>query len=114
MLQYYTGPDGRGTVDDISRRLREGCPSYYKESVYKFFLAVEALERAAVTVDAEEKENLAREALNSLSKVPESADLRTVCKRFEDLRYLFVSFSCPRRASFKYHHLFSCDRKPSI
>ncbi|XP_057415824.1 nuclear pore complex protein NUP155 [Lotus japonicus] len=87
LMEYYTGPDGRGTVDDISRRLREGCPSYYKESDYKFFLSVEALERAAVTVDAEEKENLAREALNSLSKVPESADLRTVCKRFEDLRF---------------------------
>ncbi|PNY16164.1 nuclear pore complex protein Nup155-like protein, partial [Trifolium pratense] len=37
--------------------------------------------------DDEEKETLAREALNSLSKVPESADLRTVCKRFEDLRF---------------------------
>lgn len=86
LLQYYTGPDGRGTVDDISGRLREGCPSYYKESDYKFFLAVEYLERAAVTPDTVEKENLAREALNFLSKVPESADLRTVCKRFEDLR----------------------------
>ncbi|CAL0312408.1 unnamed protein product [Lupinus luteus] len=87
LMEYYTGPDGRGTVDDISRRLREGCPSYYKESDYKFFLAVEALERAAVTIDAEEKENLAREAFISLSKVPESTDLRTVCKRFEDLRF---------------------------
>ncbi|KAF7808616.1 nuclear pore complex protein NUP155 [Senna tora] len=87
LMEYYTGPDGRGTVDDISGRLREGCPSYYKESDYKFFLAVEALERAAVTLDAAEKENLAREAFNLLSKVPESADLRTVCKRFEDLRF---------------------------
>ncbi|WJX54374.1 hypothetical protein P8452_40263 [Trifolium repens] len=87
LMEYYTGTDGRGTVDDISKRLREGCPSYYKESDYKFFLAVEALERAAVTIDDEEKETLAREALNSLSKVPESADLRTVCKRFEDLRF---------------------------
>ncbi|KAK6931637.1 hypothetical protein RJ641_003430 [Dillenia turbinata] len=34
-----------------------------------------------------EKEDLAREAFNFLSKVPESADLRTVCKRFEDLRF---------------------------
>ncbi|KAH9746164.1 nuclear pore complex protein NUP155 [Citrus sinensis] len=86
-LQYYTDPDGRGTVDDISGRLREGCPSYFKESDYKFFLAVECLERAAVTSDSEEKENLAREAFNFLSKVPESADLRTVCRRFEDLRF---------------------------
>lgn len=46
---------------------------------------MECLERAAVTSDTE-KENLAREAFNFLSKVPESADLQTVCKRFEDLR----------------------------
>ncbi|MBA0855136.1 hypothetical protein Goshw_009628 [Gossypium schwendimanii] len=87
LMEYYTGPDGRGTVDDISGKLREGCPSYFKESDYKFFLAVECLERAAVTPDPDVKENLAREAFDFLSKVPESADLRTVCKRFEDLRF---------------------------
>ncbi|XP_050231791.1 nuclear pore complex protein NUP155 isoform X2 [Mercurialis annua] len=87
LMEYYTGPDGRGTVDDISGRLREGCPSYFKESDYKFFLAVECLERATLTPDPVEKENLAKEAFNALSKVPESADLRTVCKRFEDLRF---------------------------
>ncbi|PKI58192.1 hypothetical protein CRG98_021414, partial [Punica granatum] len=87
LMEFYTGPDGRGTVDDISARLREGCPSYFKESDYKFFLAVEYLERAAVTTDTRERENLAKEAFNLLSKVPESADLRTVCKRFEDLRF---------------------------
>lgn len=73
-------------MDDISGKLREGCPSYYKESDYKFYLAVEHLERAAVSADAEERENLAREAFNFLSQVPESADLRSICKRFEDLR----------------------------
>ncbi|CAN1151512.1 Nuclear pore complex protein NUP155 [Linum perenne] len=87
LMEYYTGPDGRGTVDDISGRLREGCPSYFKESDHKFFLAVECLERAAVTSNPVEKDNLAREAFSFLSKVPESADLRTVCKRFEDLRF---------------------------
>ncbi|KAL7149542.1 hypothetical protein ABFS83_05G048200 [Erythranthe nasuta] len=87
LMEYYTGPDGRGTVDDISNRLRDGCPSYYKESDYKFYVAVEYLERAAVTSDSEERENLAREAFNNLSKIPESADLQTVCKRFEDLRF---------------------------
>ncbi|PIA46100.1 hypothetical protein AQUCO_01600399v1 [Aquilegia coerulea] len=86
LMEYYTGPDGRGTVDDISGRLREGCPSYYKEAGYKFYLAVEFLERAAVCADAE-NENLAREAFNFLTKVPEAADLRTICKRFEDLRF---------------------------
>lgn len=92
--QCYTGSDGRGTVDDVSGRLREGCPSYFKESDYKFFLAVERLERAALTSDADEKENVAREAFSFLSKVPGSADLRTVCKRFEDLRLVFHSSTC--------------------
>uniref|UniRef100_A0A7N0TFW8 Nuclear pore complex protein NUP155 n=1 Tax=Kalanchoe fedtschenkoi TaxID=63787 RepID=A0A7N0TFW8_KALFE len=87
LIEFYTSTDGRGTVDDISGRLREGCPSFFKESDYKFYLAVECLDRAAVTPDLEEKANLAREAFDVLSKVPESADLRTVCKRFEDLRF---------------------------
>ncbi|XP_022873884.1 nuclear pore complex protein NUP155 isoform X2 [Olea europaea var. sylvestris] len=87
LMEYYTGPDGRGTVDDISGRLRVGCPSYYKESDYKFYLAVECLEKAAATSDIEERESLARDAFTNLSSVPESVDLQTVCKRFEDLRF---------------------------
>ncbi|KVI05446.1 Nucleoporin, Nup133/Nup155-like, C-terminal, partial [Cynara cardunculus var. scolymus] len=86
LMEYYTGPDGRGTVDDISGRLREGCPSFYKESDYKFYLAVECLERAAAASNNDERETLARDAFSKLSGVPESADLQTVCKRFEDLR----------------------------
>ncbi|KAI3816620.1 hypothetical protein L1987_16323 [Smallanthus sonchifolius] len=81
----YTGPDGRGTVDDISGRLREGCPSFYKETDYKFYLAVECLERAAAATNNDEREALARDAFSKLSGVPKSADLQTVCKRFEDL-----------------------------
>ncbi|CAM8876478.1 unnamed protein product [Rhodiola kirilowii] len=87
LMEFYTGTDGRGTVDDISGRLREGCPSFFKESDYKFYLAVECLDRAAVTPDPEEKANLAREAFEVLSKVSEAADLQSVCKRFEDLRF---------------------------
>ncbi|KAI8560618.1 hypothetical protein RHMOL_Rhmol04G0271800 [Rhododendron molle] len=86
LMEYYTGPDGRGTVDDISGRLRDRCPSYFKEADYRFYLAVECLERAAASSDTEDRQNLAREAFNYLSKVPESADLQTVCKRFADLR----------------------------
>ncbi|KAK9063661.1 hypothetical protein SSX86_017532 [Deinandra increscens subsp. villosa] len=87
LMEYYTGPDGRGTVDDISGRLREGCPSFYQESDYKFYLAVECLERAAAATNIDERETLARDAFSKLSGVPESADLQTVCKRFEDLRF---------------------------
>ncbi|KAJ0717945.1 putative nucleoporin, nucleoporin, nucleoporin, subdomain 1 [Helianthus annuus] len=87
LMEYYTGPDGRGTVDDISGRLREGCPSFYQESDYKFYLAVECLERAAAATNNDERETVARDAFSKLSGVPESADLQTVCKRFEDLRF---------------------------
>ncbi|KAJ0981266.1 hypothetical protein J5N97_009521 [Dioscorea zingiberensis] len=87
LMQYYIGPDGRGTVDDISVKLREGCPSFYNESDYKYFLAVECLERAVATTDVGEREILARDAYNFLSKIPDSADLSSVCKRFEDLRF---------------------------
>ncbi|GAB2296935.1 hypothetical protein Dimus_031037 [Dionaea muscipula] len=87
LMEYYTGPDSSGTVNDLSARLREGCPSFYKESDHKFYLAVEYLDRAALSSDPEEKDGLAREAFNFLSRVPESADLHAVCKRFEDLRF---------------------------
>ncbi|KAH9297702.1 hypothetical protein KI387_029384 [Taxus chinensis] len=87
LMQYHIGPDGRGTVDDISVKLRDGCPSYYNESDYKFFQAVECLHRANTMVDSEEKQKLARQALDLLVKVPEAADLLALCERFEDLRF---------------------------
>lgn len=86
-VQYYVAPDGRGTVDDVSRKLRDGCPSYYNESDYQFYQAVESLERAAGSSDAEERDRLAKEALELLSRVPETADLLSVCQRFEDIRW---------------------------
>lgn len=90
-VQYYVAPDGRGTVDDVSRKLRDGCPSYYNESDYQFYQAVECLEKAAGTSDAEERDRLAKEALDLLSRVPETADLLSVCQRFEGIRYPFGS-----------------------
>lgn len=47
---------------------------------------MECLEKASVAGNVDEKEKLARDAFNHLTKIPESADLRAVCKRFEDLR----------------------------
>lgn len=87
MLQYYIGPDGRGTVDEISAKLRDGCPSYFNESDYKYYLAVECLERASITSSTDERETLARDAFNLLTKIPESAELSSICKRFENLRF---------------------------
>ena len=75
LMEYYTGPNNKVTVDDISARLREGWLGYYKGTDHKLYLAVEFLEKAAVTSNTEEKENLAREAFDLLNKVPEPADL---------------------------------------
>uniref|UniRef100_F6I1I5 Uncharacterized protein n=1 Tax=Vitis vinifera TaxID=29760 RepID=F6I1I5_VITVI len=74
-MGYYTGPNDKVTVDDISARLQEGWLGYYKGTDHKLYLAVEFLERAVVTSDTEEKENLARGAFNLLNKVPEPVDL---------------------------------------
>uniref|UniRef100_A0A0E0LAV3 Uncharacterized protein n=1 Tax=Oryza punctata TaxID=4537 RepID=A0A0E0LAV3_ORYPU len=87
LMEYYIGPEGRGTVDEISTKLREGCPSYFNESDYKYYLAVECLERASMTNNHEEKDILARDAFNLLTKIPDSADLSAICKRFENLRF---------------------------
>lgn len=83
-------------VDEISEKLRDGCPSYYNESDYKYFLAVECLEKAYVSANAQERETLARDAFNHLTKIPESADLAALCKRFADLRLVpFVATCTP-------------------
>ncbi|TVU47868.1 hypothetical protein EJB05_07484, partial [Eragrostis curvula] len=87
LMEYYIGPEGRGTVDEISTKLREGCPSYFNESDYKYYLAVECLERASMTNNHDEREILARDAFNLLTKIPDSADLSAICKRFENLRF---------------------------
>lgn len=55
---------------------------------------MECLERASVAVNSDEREKLARDAFNYLTKIPESADLRAVCKRFEDLRLVFLEEYC--------------------
>ncbi|ONL95269.1 Nuclear pore complex protein NUP155 [Zea mays] len=87
LMEYYIGPEGRGTVEEISTKLREGCPSYFNESDYKYYLAVECLERASMTNNADERDILARDAFNLLTKIPDSADLSAICKRFENLRF---------------------------
>lgn len=90
-MQYYIGPEGRGTVEEISTKLREGCPSYFNESDYKYYLAVECLERASMTNNPDERDILARDAFNLLTKIPDSADLSAICKRFENLRLVTSS-----------------------
>jgi hypothetical protein len=45
----YIGPEDRGTVEEISTKLRKGSPSYFNESDYKYYLAVECLERPSMT-----------------------------------------------------------------
>ena len=90
-MQYYIGPEGRGTVEEISTKLKEGCPSYFNESDYKYYLAVECLERASMINNPDERDILARDAFNLLTKIPESTDLSVICKRFENLRLVTSS-----------------------
>lgn len=59
LMEYYTY-QSREQVGKVSTILWEGCPSYYKESDRKFFLAMGCLDRAIFTSDAEEMEKLAR------------------------------------------------------
>ncbi|KAF7049938.1 hypothetical protein CFC21_058384 [Triticum aestivum] len=87
LMEYYIGPEGKGTVEDISTKLREGCPSYFNESDYKYYSAVESLEKASMTNNQDERDILAREAFNLLTRIPDSADLSAICKRFENLRF---------------------------
>lgn len=74
-------------MDDVNKKLREGCPSYYNESDYHFYSAIEALKRAASTSNVEERDGLAKDALDLLSRVPETANLLSVCQHFEDIQY---------------------------
>ncbi|CAL4938317.1 unnamed protein product [Urochloa decumbens] len=86
LMEYYIGPEGRGAVDEISTKLREGCPSYFNESDYKYYLAVECLEKASMTTNHDERFSLARDAFNLLTKIPETVK-SAICKRFENLRF---------------------------
>ncbi|KAI5054884.1 hypothetical protein GOP47_0030029 [Adiantum capillus-veneris] len=97
LMEYYMGLNGQGSVDDISMKLREGCPSFYQETDYTFYQAVECLKKAREDTDPEQRERLAREALALLGKVPESADLLSVCQRFEEIRFYEAVVELPLR-----------------
>ncbi|RCV45832.1 hypothetical protein SETIT_9G485300v2 [Setaria italica] len=71
----------------ISALMEGGLPYYFNESDYKYYLAVECLERASMTNNPDERDILARDAFNLLTKIPDSADLSAICKRFENLRF---------------------------
>ncbi|XP_024539269.1 nuclear pore complex protein NUP155-like [Selaginella moellendorffii] len=97
LMEYYVSPEGKGTVDDISTKLRDGCPSYYNEADDKFYQAVQCLEKAANARDVEVREHLAREALDLLARVPETANLLSVCPRFEEIRFYEAVVELPLR-----------------
>ncbi|KAH7293720.1 hypothetical protein KP509_28G038900 [Ceratopteris richardii] len=97
LMEYYIGLNGQGSVDDISMKLRDGCPSFYQETDYTFYQAVEFLKKARETADVDQRERLAREALTLLGKVPESADLLSICQRFEEIRFYEAVVELPLR-----------------
>ncbi|KAJ3674127.1 hypothetical protein LUZ60_006119 [Juncus effusus] len=87
LMEYYVGPERTGSLDDISAKLREGCPSYFNESDLDFFLAVEHLEKAKSANRPEEKHKAAKDAFSFVKKVPDSVHLGNLCKRFEAVRF---------------------------
>eukprot|EP00850_Spirogloea_muscicola_P013590 SM000093S24401 [mRNA] locus=s93:175800:183708:+ [translate_table: standard] len=97
LMQYYVG-EGEG-LEEMIEQLREGCPSYFNDADRTFFRATELLQRAstAAAADPAEARQLAGQALRLLESVPESADLLSLCPRFEDLRYYQAIVSLPLR-----------------
>jgi nuclear pore complex protein Nup155 len=47
-----------------------------------------------MTNNHDEKEILSRDAFNLLTKIPDSTDLSSICKRFENLRLVALSRFC--------------------
>lgn len=50
-------------------------------------MAVDKLERASLTNQPDERQKLAKDAFEVVKIIPDSVDLASLCKRFENLRY---------------------------
>jgi hypothetical protein len=50
-------------------------------------MAVDKLERASLTNRPDERQKLAKDAFEVVKIIPDSVDLASLCKRFENLRY---------------------------
>ncbi|KAJ4820016.1 Nuclear pore complex protein Nup155 [Rhynchospora pubera] len=87
LMEYYVGPERSSSLDDISTKLREGCPSYFNQAEHNFFMAVDKLERASLTNRPDERQKLAKDAFEVVKIIPDSVDLASLCKRFENLRF---------------------------
>lgn len=50
-------------------------------------MAVDKLERASLANRPDERQKLAKDAFEVVKIIPDSVDLASLCKRFENLRY---------------------------
>ena len=58
-----------GTTEDLSARLAQSCPAYFKEDDMIFYEASGLLQRAEAATAAAEKDHLTRSALKLMMKV---------------------------------------------
>ena len=73
-------------MDGLASTLRSACPSFFSSADQTFFAAVQCLDAAAEAAsagDAAARTRLSEQAMQLLAQVPESADLLSVCQRFE-------------------------------
>ena len=78
-------------TEDLSARLAQSCPSYFKEDDKIFYEASSRLQRAEAATAATEKDHLARQALKLMLKVgrPSTHQAASLC--FASLRSPRVS-----------------------
>eukprot|EP00898_Chlorokybus_atmophyticus_P007513 jgi/Chlat1/7763/Chrsp66S07231 len=87
LMKYYT-TDGRSAlVDELSEKLRNGCPSYFNEDDRTLYRASCQLQQAKELYPSKEYYQYAQEALQLFLKVARLVDVNAVCKDFQAIRF---------------------------
>lgn len=79
--------DDPASMDAMSERLRQRCPTLFGQDDTTRFKAMELLQRARRASNAAERTELARQASELFCRVPLSVDLQKVAEEFILLRY---------------------------
>ncbi|XP_023215500.1 nuclear pore complex protein Nup155-like [Centruroides sculpturatus] len=79
--------DDNATTDAISNRLREVCPSIYRNEDALFSKAHEKLLSAKTIQNNQERENILKESLQLCKQISSQLNLRAVCVLFQAVHY---------------------------
>lgn len=79
--------DDNATTDAISNRLREVCPSIYRNEDALFSKAHEKLLSAKTIQNIQERENILKESLQLCKQISSQLNLRAVCGLFQAVHY---------------------------